>query len=1004
MPTAARNSFGAGVWDPKLASRFDLEQYGSALRQGTNFMLMPQGGAVRRPGTHYHAKLTEKGAMGRFVFNRDQQYLLHFRDDRLDIYEDDIFITRIVSPWGSEELPYLHAEAQLQDALVICHEAHDTSTFAPHRLFRGALRAFDPIATTDATKIVRVYHPSHGLLDGDKIGISGIRRSITLASDPCEVVTNHNIEVTIGADHGYVTGDYIYFADLEAFGVGPFVQPADLNKRHRVVAYTSTTVTFALGKTLHVGDTGGGDNGIAYAKDIGGIGIDARINKAHTVVSVESELHGIPAVGDDPCKVFNSDPDQPILEIDLGYDAGFYAPAAYDGSDPLCDTIYLWGFTKVGTLATGVVAAEQINGYHKVLDTDGTKIYIQVATLGTLDTTGGGDGGHWRAASFYHIDLDGTGGDATSTASDGGDNGRSWSLVSMAPDDERPYALRNLPRRDFRDALSPSPASEVQRVRFVDFSAGDKFRIKFEVPARAYTIVPGNRSEGAYGLRAGFVLKTLELSYSAINTNNAAAMQAAINDQLLAFNSLDPDTITVTYDADFGGDGDRYVFEFGTTLDFGDITVFGVTGTSSQAFQETTVEGGSTEEDIISDARGWPSKAMFYERRLVLWGMPSRPATVLASRQEQFFDFDVGTGLPSDAIDATGAFERIIHMIDARGLFILTKSSEVTVSGGGDKAAIQPDNIAFEKANTYGASVARVEVLAGRPIYVDRTGRSIRQLSYSQESNSLESLDVSLRSQHLIVTPEQLYVWRNTYGDYLFARNSDGTLAVLNLNVEQGVAGWTLWTIDGNVVDMLELSDRLYINAEREIDGETVYFLESFDFSLAVDAALTPADLAETNDLLLFAIGAEGYDTVPGFDHLEGATVQVRGSGHTLEDVVVSGGAVAPMSADALLRTLVLQVGLAIPEPTLEPMPPQNSKYTSIVSAEIDLYQSRSVFVDGFRIRPYGPNEAASNTAPPFLTGPKRIQLRGWSERASVVITAPEPQPCFVRAIQMEVA
>jgi len=1002
VPTASRNSFGSGVWDPKLASRFDLEQYRSALRQGVNFMLMPQGGATRRPGTRYVNTLSEKGKAGRFRFNRDQQYLLHFRDERLDIYEDDVFITRIVSPWATEELDYLHAEAQLQDTLVICHKAHETSTYAPHRLFRGALRAFDPIKTTADSKIIRVYHPSHGLLDGDKIGISGVRREIALGSDPCEIVAGHRIEVEIGADHGYTTGDFIYFSGLEDFGTGPFVHAADLNKRHKVVAYTSTTVSFALGSALNIGDTGGGDNGIAYAKDIGGIGIDARINLAHTVRSVESELHSIPAVGTNPCKVFNSDPDQPILEIDLGYDAGFYAPAGYDGSDPYCDTVYLWGFTKVGTLATGIVAAEQINGYHKVLDADGTKIYIQVATLGTLDTVGGGSDGHWRAASFYEIEL--TGADATDTASDGGDNGRSWSLVSLAPDDERPYSLRNLPRFDFKDALSPAPANEVQRVRFVDFSAGDKYRIKFEVPARAFTTVPGNRSEGVYGLRAGFVLKTVELAYSAINTNNASLIQAAINDQLVAFNSLDPDTITVTYDADFGGTGDRYVFEFGTSLDFGDITVFGVTGTSSQAFQETTVEGGSTEEDIISDTRGWPSAAIFYERRLVFWGMPSRPATVLGSRQEQFYDFDVGTALPSDAIDATGAFEPILHVVDARGLFVLTSRGEVVVSGGSDKAAIQPDNISFENANTYGATDSRVEVLAGRPIYVDRTGRSIRQLGYSQESNSLESKDVSIFSQHLITGPVQLYVWRNEFGDYLFARNTDGTLAVLNLNVEQGVAGWTQWTIDGAVVDMVEVSDSLYIVTEREIDGDTRHFLEAFDFAMVTDCALTPAQLNQTNDLLLFAIGAEGYDTVPGYDHLEGATVQVRGSSHTLEDAVVTGGAIAPMSGDALFRTLALQAGLAIPTPTLEPMPPQNSKYSSIVSAEVDLFESRSVFVNGFRIRPYGPNEAATNSAPPFLTGLRRIQLRGWGERESVVITAPEPQKCFVRAIQMEVA
>ena len=51
-----QNNFVSGVLSPLLKGRTDLEQYYQGLEQADNFVLMPQGGIRRRPGTEFIQK------------------------------------------------------------------------------------------------------------------------------------------------------------------------------------------------------------------------------------------------------------------------------------------------------------------------------------------------------------------------------------------------------------------------------------------------------------------------------------------------------------------------------------------------------------------------------------------------------------------------------------------------------------------------------------------------------------------------------------------------------------------------------------------------------------------------------------------------------------------------------------------------------------------------------------------------------------------------------------
>ena len=72
-------SFNSGEFSPRLAARLDFVKYKSGLKTCENFILLPEGGAMRRPGSRYVFELKDssvKGRLKRFQFSVTQAYIL----------------------------------------------------------------------------------------------------------------------------------------------------------------------------------------------------------------------------------------------------------------------------------------------------------------------------------------------------------------------------------------------------------------------------------------------------------------------------------------------------------------------------------------------------------------------------------------------------------------------------------------------------------------------------------------------------------------------------------------------------------------------------------------------------------------------------------------------------------------------------------------------------------------------------------------------------------------
>jgi hypothetical protein len=135
-----QTTFNAGELSPAMRGRVDVQRYGNGCAKLENFLLSPQGGLFRRPGTRFvkPAKLANKKTrLIPFSFSNIQSYILEFGDQYIRFYKDEGRIesppntpVEIASPYTEADLDGLYY-AQSADVLYLAHPNH-----APRKLSR----------------------------------------------------------------------------------------------------------------------------------------------------------------------------------------------------------------------------------------------------------------------------------------------------------------------------------------------------------------------------------------------------------------------------------------------------------------------------------------------------------------------------------------------------------------------------------------------------------------------------------------------------------------------------------------------------------------------------------------------------------------------------------------------------------------------------------------------------------------------------------------------------
>ena len=173
-----QSSFNAGVLDPRLASRTDIEKYYSGLSRGLNVLCTPQGGIKRRPGMAFVYDVNLDGRLASFEFNVEQTYLFVFTDLQLRVFKDGVSQATVVTPWTLAQLPDLRW-TQSADTMILVHEDH-----APRKLVRGATHTSWTLSTISFKNI-----PQYNYDDASSPAATDEVQRVTISTGGTGVVT-----------------------------------------------------------------------------------------------------------------------------------------------------------------------------------------------------------------------------------------------------------------------------------------------------------------------------------------------------------------------------------------------------------------------------------------------------------------------------------------------------------------------------------------------------------------------------------------------------------------------------------------------------------------------------------------------------------------------------------------------------------------------------------------------------------------------------------------------
>lgn len=319
----------------------------------------------------------------------------------------------------------------------------------------------------------------------------------------------------------------------------------------------------------------------------------------------------------------------------------------------------------------------------------------------------------------------------------------------------------------------------------------------------------------------------------------------------------------------------------------------------------------------FSDAEGYPTDVTFFRERLTF----CKGLTLYMSNAGDFERFEAktyGQQLADNAIIITCQSDQAnsIQWLSAgRKLLIGTAGGELVCGETANAEPLSPANIKVDPQTVHGSAHVPPARIGGGTVFVQRSGRKLREIQYSFDVDSYTTSDLTVLANHITHPGIVDMVYQQEPYTLLWATTSEGGLRSFTYNKEQEVLGWARQPIAGSfgtgdaVVESIQTilstdgsRDDLWLIVKRTINGSTKRYVEYMTEEYEQEDD-------EVEDMLYLDCGAT-YDgspatTISGLSYLEGQTVSVLADGAVHPDRTVSGGSITLQRAAS-----VVQVGL----------------------------------------------------------------------------------------------
>ena len=441
--------------------------------------------------------------------------------------------------------------------------------------------------------------------------------------------------------------------------------------------------------------------------------------------------------------------------------------------------------------------------------------------------------------------------------------------------------------------------------------------------------------------------------------------------------------------------GRARIVKYNSSTSVNVVTEFPFFDTSAIASGQWELETGY--EDVWSVSKGWPRTVTFHQGRLFFGGSKSRPSTIWGSKVGLFFDFEPVEGLDDDAVEATldtNTFNAIVDMISGRDLQIFTSGGEFAVIQEG-LTPITPTSFFLSTTSRNGTKEGvRVKQLESGVLFIQRQGKQLAEIAYSDTFLTYVTSKISLLSGHLLKGPKRMDLRRavNTdENDLLFIVNEDdGTMAVFSLLRSQNVIAASEFTTLGNYLDVgVDITD-IYTVVKRSDNSVDKYYVEVFEEDRLTDSAVVGGAVSSLDA-----------------SHIDGATVNVLSDGLVEED----------QTADSAVTfthtpTTACEVGLPI---TVEVKTmPIDLKVVGgtrigfrkrIVEVNALLYETQNIVINNNLVPIRTLGAGALDSEVPTFTGTKVLHgILGYSNEGQITVTQSAPLKMTLLGLEYKIA
>jgi hypothetical protein len=423
-----------------------------------------------------------------------------------------------------------------------------------------------------------------------------------------------------------------------------------------------------------------------------------------------------------------------------------------------------------------------------------------------------------------------------------------------------------------------------------------------------------------------------------------------------------------------------------------------VSGTVRETLASTTADA-DWDENVFSAANGYARSVVFYSRRLVFGGSRDLPEHVFMSKTNLFFNFDLGTSLDDESIwSPLGADEVnvIQHVVAGRHLQILTDRAEWYLPET-NANPVTPSNFSPRKQTPFGANRVRPFGLDGATVFVQRNGRAVRELLFSDIEQAYSAESVNLLADDVITGVDDAAVFRGSADTVVqfgvFVSHTDGYAAIFHAVRSEKIAGWMRWMTEGDYDSVCVTDDKLFFSVKRTVNSVDVYYLERMSVSRMIDCAV---DVTRSGS------------TWSGAGHLGTETVRVVSLDATYDygDYTLNGSGEFTYES----TTNTLEAGLYF-TPVIKDMRASTQAGVGsiattrkrVVSATVVLEDTRDCVMAGQQLVIRNVTDDLS-LAPDALTGIFETYPLGWDRYGQVTITQQAALPMTVLGLAKEVA